>query len=131
MKGLQYSYASEKFLEAVYALATGQGDVRSRLLSAWSGHLWVLTPEHLPEKLRNDFLWIKKRLHKYHEDWPGQLKDLQEKEKIDPTFREKFAWLYPSPVKATLSRIKNRTGSEIAARIFAIYDSLESITRDR
>ena len=131
MNALRYSYASEKFLAAVHILATGRGDVRSRLLSAWEGPLWVLTPEHLPEKLRKDFLWIEKQLHRYSEDWPGQLADLQTKEKADPTFKEKFAWLYPNPVKATLSRIKNKTGSEIAIRIFAIYDSLESITRGR
>ncbi len=131
MNSLRYSYASEKFSEAVYILATGRGDVRSRLLSAWEGPLWVLTPEHLPEKLRGDFLWIKKQLHKYSEEWPGQLADLQRKEKkVDPTFKEKYARLYPDPVEATLSRIKNKTGSEIAARIFGIYDTLESIMHD-
>jgi len=128
---LRYSYALEKLLAAVHTLATGKGDVRSRLLSAWQGPLWVLTPEHLPERLREDFLWIRKQLHKYSEDWPGQLADLQVKEEVDPTFKEKYAHLYPNPVEATLSRIKNSTGSRIATKIFSIYDSLESITRKR
>ena len=130
MKALQYSYASEKFLNAVYFLVIGKGDVRSRLLSAWEGSLWVLTPEHLPEKLRKDFLWVTKQLHRYSESWSGQLMELQQKEKSDPTFKEKFAYLYQDPVEATLQRIKNKTGSEIASRIFAIYDSLESIIHD-
>lgn len=129
VNALRYAYASEKFLSAVHILATGTGDVRSRLLSAWEGPLWVLTPDHLPEKLRKDFLWVKKQLHKYSEDWLGQLADLQKREQTDSTFKEKFRHLYPDPVKATLSRINNKTGSEIAVRIFAIYDSLESITR--
>jgi len=129
MTAMQYFYASEKFMSAVHILAMGRGDVRSRLLSAWNGPLWVLTPEHLPEKLRKDFLWIEKQLHRYAEFWPGQLKDLQKKERADNTFKERFAHLYPDPVEATLRRIKNKTGSEIAVRIFSVYDSLESIVR--
>ena len=127
----EYFYASEKFSSAVYMLATGPGDVRSRLLHAWRGPLWVLTPEHLPKKLRKDFLWIKKQLYKYNEAWPGQIEDLKRKERIDPTFKKKFANHYPDPVEATLGRIKNKTGAEIARRIFNIYDSLESIVSYR
>ncbi len=127
----EYFYASEKFLQAVYTLATGPGDIRSRLLSAWRGPLWVLTPEHLPEKLREDFLWIKKQLHKYRESWTGQLDELKQKERNDPTFKEKYPHFYPAPVEATLKRIKNKTGVEIARRIFNIYDSLESIVREK
>lgn len=124
----EYSYASEKFLSAVYTLATGPGDVRSRLLHAWRGSLCVLTPEHLPEKLREDFLWIKHQLHKYYESRPGELEKLKQKERIYPNFKEKFSNLYPNPVEATLGRIKNKTGVEVARRIFNIYDSL---VRDR
>ncbi len=82
----------------------------------------------------NELCEIGERATSYNaifEEWPGQLADLQMKEKTDPTFKEKFAWLHPNPVKATLSRIKNKNGSEIATKIFAIYDSLESITSGR
>jgi hypothetical protein len=112
-------------------LATGPGDVRCRLLHAWRGPLWVLTPEHLPEKLRADFLWIKKQLHKYRESWPGQLDDLRKKEQNDPTFKEKYTYLYPDPVESTLGRIKKKTAVEISIRIFNIYDSLESMSREK
>ena len=128
---LQYIYALEKFTLAVYILATGPGDVRSRLLNAWRGPLWVLTPDHLPEKLRDDFLWIKQQLHKYHESWPGQLQELQKKEKKDPSFKKIYTHLYPDPVEATLRRIRKSTGVEIARRIFSIWDSLESMAHDR
>lgn len=128
MAVLKYSYASEKFLHAVIILATGPGDVRSRLIHAWYGPLWVLSPEYLPKKLQKDFLWIKKQLHKYNEDWLGQLEDLRKKERIDPSFKENYRSLYPDPVKATLARIKNKTGAKIANRIFDIFYSLEHWT---
>lgn len=125
MATIKYRYASEKFFQAVVMLATGPGDVRSRLIHAWEGPLWGLSPEYLPTKLREDFLWIKKQLHKYNEEWLGQLENLRKKERIYPSFKKNNPSLYPYPVRATLNRIRNKTGAKIAHRIFDIYYSLE------
>lgn len=130
MECSKYIYASEKLFQAVDMLACGPGDVRSRLRHAWGGPLWVLTTEHLPEKFREDFLWVKDQLHKYNESWPGQLEELRKKERFDPMFKQNYAHLYPDPVTATLERITNKTGAKIASRICYLYFSLESLMRD-
>jgi len=77
----------------------------------------------MPAKYRNDLIWIIGQPHRYKEDWPGQLLDLEKKENIDPNFREKYSHLYPDEAEATLHRIKNKTGARIARKIFEIYDS--------
>lgn len=108
-------YALEKFFVAVQLLATGPGDVRSRLYNAYiSFH--PVRPEDLPEDLRGDYEWIHDQLTKYDEMYPGQKNSLQQAGRKD---------LLPGSVLATLSRIKNRTGVKIADRIFKIYVELE------
>ncbi|KKL13484.1 hypothetical protein LCGC14_2525320, partial [marine sediment metagenome] len=59
--------------------------------------------------------------------YKGQLNELREKENL-PNFKEICSHLYPTPVEATLSRIKNKTGTKIAGRIYNIYDTLESMS---
>ena len=117
-------YVREKFFDTVRILATGPGDVRSRLLNVWRGPLIVITPDKMPAKNKDNLVWIINQLHKFKEDWPRQLSDLKKKENIDPTFREKYSHLYPDQVEATLGRITNKTGAKIASRIFEIYDSI-------
>jgi hypothetical protein len=116
-------YVREKFCEAVRILATGPGDVRSRLLTAWCGPLYVITPDKIPNKYKDDFVWITSQLHRFKEDWTGQLDDLKKKESVDKNFRDKYSHLYPNQVEATLNRINNKTGAKIASRIFYLYDS--------
>lgn len=123
--GGKYWESYDKFGKAVYILATEAGDVRSRLLLVWQRLLRKINEEHLPDDLRKDFIWIKQELHKFHEGWRGQLNDLKQKEKIDPTFKEKYAHLYPDPVEATLGRIHKKSGAAIASRIYSIYDALK------
>jgi len=125
--GGKYWYAHDKFSKAIYILATGSGDVRSRLLHVWQHSLRGLDDAQLPEDLRKDFIWIKKRLHKYHEKWPGQLIELKQNEKRDITFKGKYASLYPNPIEATLQRIRKKSGAEIAQDIYNIYDALKSL----
>lgn len=117
-------YLYEKFSEAIRILATGPGDVRSRLLNVWRGQLYLIEPDTINIKYKNDMKWIIKQLHRYEEDWPGQLSELKHRESYDPTYKEKYSHLYPDPVEATLSRIKNKTGAKIARKIYGIYDSL-------
>lgn len=125
--GGKYWYAHDKFSKAIYILATGSEDVRSRLLAVWQHSLRGLADEQLPEDLRKNFVWIKKQLHKYHEKWHGQLNDLKQQEKRDHTFKDKCAHLYPNPVEATLQRIRKKTGAGIAQSIYNIYDALKSL----
>jgi hypothetical protein len=126
----KYWYAYEKFSRAIYTLATGEGEVRSRLHDVFFDPLLVIEPKHLPEDLRGDFVWIKKSITKYKERWGGQLEELRGWEKEDPMFKEKFLNLYPNQIEATLSRIRRSTGVKIAERIFKIYESLDSRVRD-
>lgn len=125
--GFNHWEAYDKFSKAIYILATGSEDVRSRLLAVWQHSLRGLADEQLPEDLRKNFVWIKKQLHKYHEKWHGQLNDLKQQEKRDHTFKDKYAHLYPNPVEATLQRIRKKTGAGIAQSIYNIYDALKSL----
>jgi hypothetical protein len=104
--------------------------VRSRLLDVFFDPLLVIQAKHLPEDLREDFLWIKKNITKYKEKWRGQLEELRGWKQKDPMFKEKFPNLYPNEIKATLNRIRRSTGVKIAERIFKIYGTLGSRVRD-
>ena len=132
--GFKYWYANDKFCKAIYILATNAEDIRTRLLHAWQDSLCRLNNEQLPDDLQKDFIWIKEQLHKFNEEWPGQLDELKKKEKMDSSFKEKYAHHYPNAVEATLKRIRKKTGVEISNRIYNIYDELtarklKSLTR--
>ncbi|MFQ5544050.1 MAG: hypothetical protein ACE5FY_06830 [Nitrospiria bacterium] len=86
----------------MYSLATGRGDVRSRLKTAYMG-FWVLTEDHFPEEFRDDWKWIKNQLTKF-----------------GPLYDNSGERLISYPVEHTLSRIKNKTGQKIAEKIFYI-----------
>lgn len=109
----RYDYALEKFTEAVGALATAPGDVRERLLGVFQGPLAVITPEHLPDDLQEDYRWIQQQVTRYDE------------------YPEKQEWFKDHPhllstaVEATMARIRNSTGSNIARRIYKILDELQ------
>lgn len=62
-------YAAEKFARAVDALATGPGDVRERLISAYK-YLFPVTPEHLPNYCRNEYRRFIRRITKYPAEYP-------------------------------------------------------------
>ena len=97
-------YALQKLSDAVEVLATGPGDVRSRLYSAWlSFH--TVSERHLPAELRRDLNWI---LH--------QISKTPARNKLDR-----------GSVHATLATIRNATGVKIAKRIL----SLEQRLRER
>lgn len=88
--------ATERLLLAVEALATGAGDVRSRLRSAFYS-IMPLRPDDLPAQVRADFEWV-----------------MRELTKREPTGRE-------GRLNATLYRMRNRTGVRIAQRIVVVY----------
>jgi hypothetical protein len=118
-------YAHDMFCKAVRILATGREEVRKRLLHVWQDALRGLDDDMLSEDLSVDLQWIGKQLHKFHEEWPGQLDDLKRKEKLDPTFKENYAHLYPNEVEASLARMRKKTGATIALRIHNIYEVLK------
>ena len=103
----QVQYAYEKFYLAVRALATGSGDVRSRLRGAYL-HFHTVQPEDVPGNVRRDFRWIKRMLTK------RQPRYVLKGEIIDGS------------VEVSLAQMQNRTGSKIARKIVRIEEALES-----
>ena len=117
-----YSYALEKFSRAIYSLATGGADVRKRLWSVFGDDLLMITIEHLPEKLHQEYQWIIKQVTKYEEKNKGYNEYFK-------TPEGKYDHLLPTRVEATLHRIKNETGVKIAQKIFHIWSVLDEDSR--
>ena len=93
---------NERVHLAVETLATGPGDVRSRLKSAGIT-LAPLRAREFPEELRKDFEWIMEQLTRY-----------------DPVGSE-------GSIEATMKRIQNSTGEKIAKRLFALYGKVQEV----
>ncbi len=89
--------AIDRFESAVESLATGPGDVRSRLEDAYLT-IFVFNENELPEEVRKDFLWVADSLTKKE---PSHKRD--------------------DALHATLRHMNNSTGSKIAQKIFDIY----------
>lgn len=103
----RYLYAKEKLLIAVEALATGPGDVRSRLKKAY----WTfnrLKAEQLPPQMQEDWRWV-----------------LEQMTNRGPLLDQKGKVMRDS-VENTMCRIKNRTGAKIAKKIFRLYWELNN-----
>ena len=113
-----YGYASEKFARAVHSLAVGEGEIRKRLLIVFQGDLLCITPEHLPEKVREDYKWITAQILKYDEKYKGQKLYFASFE----DGAEKYAHLLPTKIEASLHRIKRKTAAKIAEKIYAIWE---------
>ena len=99
-------YAREKFSSAVYILATGPGDVRSRLRKAFI-EFSPVQEKDIPDELLEDFRWI-----------------ILESTKREPVANE-------GKMSATIDRMQNRTGSKIAAKIYEIGSRLEEYCADQ
>lgn len=97
-----YSYAHEKLFEALHALALGPGDVRSRLLHAYMS-FHPLRAEHFPPDSQRDWAWVIGKMAKF-----------------GPLFRADGR-VWKGSVEHTMSRIRNRTGVQIAQRIFDLF----------
>ena len=95
-------HAWEKFYLAVTELVEGRGDVRSRLNDAYENHLWGLHRDEFPEDLWRDYEWIVQNLT-----------------------CNQARWKRDTLLTAPLSRMRNKTGSKIAKKIFSVYSSLE------
>jgi len=102
----RYHYAQEKLYVAIRSLATGQGDVRARLVDAFMT-FHTLKVDDFPPKYREDWKWIQNQLTKH-----GPIYDYKGR-------------VYKGSVENTMSKIKNSTGRKIATKIFDIgYDLL-------
>ncbi len=104
---IDFFYAHEKLCDALYYLATGAGDVRERILSAYS-RFHPLEERHFPEHLRNDFKWVMDQLTKY-----------------EPVYDHKGNIII-GQVENTLRHIRNSTGVKIAEKLLFLYHELNS-----
>src|SRR5882672_2009785 len=93
-------HAIQRFRIALDLLATGAGDVRSRLRHAAISVLCLRT-EEFPRALQADYLWIIRMLTSRPPRFEGEGK-----------------------IEATLYRMRNSTGGEIAERIKSMYFEL-------
>jgi hypothetical protein len=90
----------ERFEIAVESLATGPGDVRSRLENAFLS-IMIFRENDLPKDIQKDFSWVVKSLTKKESRYRGE-----------------------GSIHSTLSQMKNVTGSKIASKIFVMYKML-------
>ena len=93
-------YAQAKLGDAIYELARGPGDVRSRLMAAFMC-FHPVTRRDFPEHLADDFDWIMKQLTKHESP---------------------YEW--KSDVEHTLDIIRRKTGVAIAERIIRLEAEL-------
>jgi hypothetical protein len=101
----RYRRVREKLTEAVYRLATREGDVRSRLISAH----WILvhlSAEELPPELRDRWESIMRRLTRHGPECSPDGRDV-----------------WNDAVTHTMSRIRNSTGRVVATDIYGLYRS--------
>ena len=114
----RYNYELTQFGRAVYTLATGEGDVRERLLIVFQGDLATLTPERLPNKVREDFIWVKNQITKFDEKYDGYNSKFK-------TEDGSLDYLMHTKIEGTLYRIRNKTGAKIARKIYEIWEKLK------
>ena len=95
-----YRYAHEKFAAAVHALATGAGDARARVHSAWL-EFHTVAPSHLPEELRSDLEWILEKI-------------------TEKPARNRLR----SSIRTSLEDMQNSTAQQLAKRILRIEKRL-------
>ena len=94
-----HDYILEKFTEALYDLATGEGDARSRIGSAYY-RFWHMKEEEFPDHIRKKRTDIDRLLTRL----PG---------------REGYI------IPDNLAKMKNKTAAKIARLILEIYFELE------
>lgn len=100
-----YRYAREKLFSAVEILATFPDDVRSRIKCAYM-EFHPLNEDHFPDDLKEDWNWVHNSITK-----------------CGPKFNHAGEVVVGS-VENTMSHIRKKTGTEIAARIFSIFYKL-------
>ena len=105
-------YALQKLELAILDLATGPGDIRSRLKSAYFEHLRIINENDLPDSLKPEWNAIKISLTK-----KGPLKD-EDGEVVSGS------------IDRTLHRMRDKTACNIANNILILRDRLEGYLND-
>lgn len=103
---MKYNYAKSELREVIKILATGENDVRKRLISIAS--MIKLKESDFPTELQKDWTWIIKSLTKK-----------------GPQYLSNGKILFPS-IENTMKSVRNSTGSRIAERIFNLYINLSN-----
>lgn len=104
---IQYQYAKCRVAEGIQELCVSPGDVRSRLLAA-NDAMPSLNTSHFPEHLQPKWDNIMSLMTKYG----------------PATNFEGIMW--QGAVEHTMRRIKNATGSNIAAALWELHEELQA-----
>jgi len=104
------SYAIEKLGLAIYEMTVGEGDIKSRLRTAFR-MISAISEKDFPEELAKDWVSIKKRLTQRDSDY-----------KDTPYDEGSF--------EATMFRMHRKTASKIAADIVDLHSRLEGFFKD-
>ena len=102
---MKYNYPTSELREAVKILATGEKDVRKRIVSIAA--IAKLNENDFPNELKEDWNWIIKNMTKE-----------------EPRYLSNGKMLFSS-IENTMKSIHNSTGSKIAERIFNLYINLQ------
>lgn len=102
-------YALQKLELAILDLATGPGDIRSRLSSIYISHLHVVNVRDFPDELK--------------EEWNSIIKSLTKKGPVVGTDGE----IFTGSVDNTLRLMRNKTGVKIANNILVLRDRLRRL----
>ena len=84
----------------------------------------VITPEHLPERIRGDYHWIMHRLTKYDEKYLGEKEYFSSND-------GRYYYLTSAKLQATLFRIRRATAVKVAEKLFYIWSVLDEEFRSR
>ena len=109
---MHFRRANEKLLLAVVDLVAGVGDARARVARAYI-QLRRLGPTDLPADLLDEWKSILTALTKFGPE------------------RDSDGKILRGAIENTTKRIRNRTASEIARRIFALYRDVREASRNR
>ena len=105
-------YAHQLLSSAIDTLATGPGDVRSRILEAYLT-IHPLTPEHFPAPLREEYAWVLRQItrHGPQIDYMGRIRK--------------------GAVEVSLAHMRNSTGVKIAQKLLALHYAIDSHVNPR
>jgi len=98
-------YFREKLSFIIHNLVIGEGDIKERLLSSKKYFYLLKSTKGLPDHLKDDWQFVIDNLTKYG---PIIVEDT----------------VMQDPILNTLQRIRKKTASKIAERIFKVYSFL-------
>lgn len=106
------SYAQDTLEFAIYLLAIGKGDIKERLISAFT-HLAPVTRADFPPELQKDFDWIVHSLTKNETKYERRLRDGE------------FVQESTGTLLATVRYMRHAKAIEIAKRMYELNERLK------